>query len=97
MGERAFLRILGDCALAACIRSSGGWSLPVTTTGRPRCNYHPQGDSLVFASSLKACSPCPQVARRLNELQLARALALDVATGRRPRTTGCDGSRLLGL
>lgn len=80
-GEQAFLRLLGDWALAAWHPRERRLVLARDHYGQTALYYHRSGDSLAFASSLKGVLALPQVPRRLNELQLARSLVLDIADG----------------
>jgi asparagine synthase (glutamine-hydrolysing) len=80
-GERAFLELLGDWALAAWHPGERRLVLARDHYGQTALYYHRSGDSLAFASSLKGLLALPEVPRRLNELQLARSLVLDVADG----------------
>ena len=89
-GEQAFLRLLGDWALAAWHPRERRLVLARDHFGQTALYYHRRGDSLAFASSLKGLLALPQVPRRLNELQLARSLVLDVADG---AATMYDGVR----
>jgi asparagine synthase (glutamine-hydrolysing) len=80
-GGDAFVRLLGDWALAAWHPRDRRLVLARDHYGQTALYYHRAGDSLVFASSLKGVLAHPQVPRRLNELQLARSLVLEVADG----------------
>jgi asparagine synthase (glutamine-hydrolysing) len=80
-GERAFLELLGDWAFAAWHPVERRLILARDHYGQTALYYHRSGDSLAFSSSLKGLFALPQVPRRLNELQLARSLVLDVADG----------------
>jgi asparagine synthase (glutamine-hydrolysing) len=91
-GEGAFPRLLGDWALAAWHPRERRLVLARDHYGQTALYYHRHGHSLAFASSLKGLFALPQVARRLNELQLARSLVLDVADG---AATMYDGIRRL--
>lgn len=80
-GEGAFRRLLGDWALAAWHPRERRLVLARDHFGQTALYYHQRGDSLAFASSLKGLLALPEVPRRLDELQLARSLVLDVADG----------------
>jgi asparagine synthase (glutamine-hydrolysing) len=80
-GERAFPRLLGDWALAAWHPRERRLVLARDHFGQTALYYHRRGDRLAFASSLKGLLALPDVPRRLDELQLARALVMDVADG----------------
>jgi asparagine synthase (glutamine-hydrolysing) len=88
--EQAFPRLLGDWALAAWHPRERRLVLARDHFGQTALYYHRRGASLAFASSLKGLLALPQVPRRLNELQLARSLVLDVADG---AATMYDGVR----
>ncbi|HEX8744015.1 MAG TPA: asparagine synthase-related protein [Thermoleophilaceae bacterium] len=91
-GEQAFPRLLGDWSLAAWHPRERRLVLARDHYGQTALYYHSSGDSLAFASSLKGLLALPQVPRRLNELQLARSLVLNVADG---AATMYDGVRRL--
>ena len=80
-GEDAFPQLLGDWALAAWHPRERRLVLARDHYGQTALYYHRRGESLAFASSLKGLLALPQVPRRLDELQLARSLVLDVADG----------------
>jgi asparagine synthase (glutamine-hydrolysing) len=89
-GEDAFAQLLGDWALAAWHPDERRLVLARDHYGQTALYYHRRGDSLAFASSLKGLLALPEVPRRLDELQLARSLVLDVADG---AATMYDGIR----
>lgn len=91
-GEQAFPRLLGDWALAAWHPRERRLVLARDHYGQTALYYHRRGDSFAFASSLKGLLALPQVPLRLDELQLARSLVLDVADG---GATMYDGVRRL--
>lgn len=91
-GEQAFPRLMGDWALAAWHPRERRLVLARDHYGQTALYFHRDGDSLAFASSLKGLLALPRVPRRLNELQLARSLVLDVADG---SATMYDGVRRL--
>ena len=80
-GERAFSRLLGDWALAAWHPHERRLVLARDHFGQTALYYHRDGSRLAFASSLKGLFALPEVPRRLDELQLARSLVLDVGDG----------------
>ena len=80
-GEQAFPRLLGDWSLAAWHPRERKLVLARDHYGQTALYYHRRGGSLAFASSLKGLLALPEVPRRLNELQLARSLTLEVADG----------------
>ena len=80
-GGEAFPRLLGDWALAAWHPAERRLVLARDHYGQTALYHHRHGASLAFASSLKGLLALPQVPRRLDELQLARSLVLDVADG----------------
>jgi asparagine synthase (glutamine-hydrolysing) len=80
-GERAFPRLLGDWALAAWHPDERRLVLARDHYGQTALYHHRHGDTFAFASSLKGLLALPHVPRRLDELQLARSLVLDVADG----------------
>jgi asparagine synthase (glutamine-hydrolysing) len=80
-GAAAPARLLGDWAFAAWDPGERRLVLARDHYGLTALYWHRDGDTLAFASSLKGLFALPDVPRRLDELQLARSLVLEVADG----------------
>jgi asparagine synthase (glutamine-hydrolysing) len=80
-GEGALPRLLGDWAFAAWHPTERRLVLARDHYGNTALYHHRDGDTFAFASSLKALLALPHVPRRLDELQLARSLVLQVGDG----------------
>jgi asparagine synthase (glutamine-hydrolysing) len=80
-GEEAARRLLGDWSFAAWDPRERRLVLARDHYGNTALYYHRAGGTLAFASSLKGLLALPHVPRRLDELQLARALVICPADG----------------
>jgi asparagine synthase (glutamine-hydrolysing) len=80
-GQGAFARLLGDWSLAAWHPRERRLVLGRDHLGHTALYYARRGDSVAFASSLKGLLALPDVPLRLDELQLARSLVVEVVDG----------------